>query len=214
MFKWNHLLENESQFFFRIKKIFNCQINSISQFNRSQKNHQKKKKTTNQFWNEINIDQKFDSKFQAIDFTDKSNQKANRAFYNKTSYVQNAMIILIINKVFSNNLKFRKINSKNVIAVSFLYYLMSNSKKKKIIKQQTWFWIQLKTVLLNEIFIIFRFDWIDFVMIFFNQKKIEISFLKFIQTKSANRKQFRQFQSNLKKKSESSKKNQFVDEKI
>ena len=38
------------------------------------------------------------------------------------------MIILIINKNFSNSLEFRKINLKNVTTISFLHYLMSNSK--------------------------------------------------------------------------------------
>ena len=165
MSNWIYSLKNESQFFFQIKKDFICLINFIFWFNLRQKNP-RKKKATNLFWNKINFRWKFDLKFQTINFIDELNKKANRAFYNKISYVRNAMIILIINKIFSNSSKFRKIDSKNVIAINFLYYLMSNSKKK-IIKQQTWFWTQSKIILLNEIFVIFRSDWIDFVMIFF-----------------------------------------------
>ena len=66
----------------------------------------RKKKTTNQFRNEINFRRKSDSKFQTINFIDESNKKANRAFYNKISYVRNAMIILIINKIFSDSSEF------------------------------------------------------------------------------------------------------------
>lgn len=68
---------------------------------------------------------------QPIDLTDESNREANRASYNKTSYVRDAMTILIINKVFPDSPEFRKIDSKNVTATSSLYYLMSDSKKRE-----------------------------------------------------------------------------------
>ena len=51
---------------------------------------------------EIKIDRDQKSEIQLINFTDKSNKKTNQISYSKTVYFRNAMIILIINKIFSN----------------------------------------------------------------------------------------------------------------
>ena len=80
---------------------------------------------------EFGIDRDQKSEIQFIDFTDESNRKTNRVSYSKIVYFRDAMVILIINKVFSNQSEFRKLSSKNVAAVCFLYFLMSNSKKKE-----------------------------------------------------------------------------------
>ena len=93
-----------------------------------------KKKTSNRstvIESEFEIDRDQKSEIQFINFTDESNRKTNRISYSKIIYFRNAIIILIINKVFSNQSKFRELSSKNVAIINFLYFLMSNSKKKK-----------------------------------------------------------------------------------
>ena len=131
MSNWNHLLESEPQFFFQIKKNFSCSINFIFRFNLKQKNHREKKKTTNQFRKKINFRRKSDSKSQAIDFIDESNKKTNRAFYNKISYVRNAMIILIINKVFFEQFKISKYKFEKRDRDQFFILFNVEFEKKK-----------------------------------------------------------------------------------
>ena len=119
---------NKKRFQLLNKFYFSIQLKTEES---SKKNKKKTSDRSTVTESELEIDRDQKSEVQSIDFTDESNRKTNRAFYNKISYVRNAMTILIINKIFSDSSEFQKINSKNVIAISFLYYLMSDSKKRK-----------------------------------------------------------------------------------
>ena len=215
MLEWNHLFENELQFFLQIKKNFSCSINFLF-FNsiENRKIFEKKtKKATIQSWNEINFCRNSDSKFQTINFIDESNKKANRAFYNKISYIRNAMIILIINKIFSNSSEFRKINSKNVIAISSLYYLMSNLKKK-INKITNMILNSIKNSFIERNARYFQI-WLNRFRHDFFQSKKNRDLVSKIYTNKINKSKAVSWASNqFKKKSELNKKIQFVEKKF
>ena len=66
---------------------------------------------------------------QIIDFT--SIRIINRAFYSKIAYGRNAMAILIINKHLSDISIFDDFSSNDIAAATFLYMLMSDSKKRE-----------------------------------------------------------------------------------
>ena len=93
------LSSNKKKFQLLNKSYFSIQLKT-GEFSRKNKKKTSNRSTVTEFESEIDRDQK--SEIQFIDFTNESNKKANRVSYSKTVYFRNAMIILIINKIFSN----------------------------------------------------------------------------------------------------------------